>query len=195
MDQAKNLAMAPAASALYWANLAETLMGYAGAAIKSGFPSVLHALDDGASGRCIFVIVLVPWNLPRLIQQAGRLGYSPAELYVKLQRCLVRHLKYRWHRSRISRIFRERNRMMKPQDANLRQWVKSWTGVSPRQGRNSSVTDTQHKVAASRRLLRSGQRQVRTSVRPLRFPYHATSTHLPLAANRLLCNWAKLIGG
>lgn len=55
MDLAENLAMAPKTSTLHWANLAETLMGYSGTAIKSGVVSVLHALDDGASGRCVLV--------------------------------------------------------------------------------------------------------------------------------------------
>jgi hypothetical protein len=43
---------------------------------------------------------------------------------VELQRCLVHHLKYRCNRSKISRTFRGRNPMMKPRDANLRQWAK-----------------------------------------------------------------------
>ena len=55
MDLAKNPAMAPKTSAFHGANLAETLMGRAGTAIKSGVLSVLHALDDGTSGRCVLV--------------------------------------------------------------------------------------------------------------------------------------------
>jgi hypothetical protein len=55
MNRAENLAMARKTSALHGINLDEPLMGCAGAAIKSGVSSVLHALDDGASGRCVLV--------------------------------------------------------------------------------------------------------------------------------------------